>query len=225
MKSTLGNVFDLDLTINFTVACAVAVLCGVMIGVERESKGKPAGLRTLVLISLGSTVYVQISNLLAGGFGDPARVSAQIVTGIGFLGAGAILQRTDQGYVQGLTTAASIWVTAAIGMVVGSGHYLIALISVGMTVLSLRLLHWLEGYLFYDNIVEIRKIVFESNYGKTKWALLGYIEENMIDPDEYKFAEVEGGRPCLELRYIPRNRNHRGFLAQVANLPEILEIT
>jgi putative Mg2+ transporter-C (MgtC) family protein len=225
MTNALSNLFSLDQVMGFTISCAVAVLCGVMIGIERESKGKPAGLRTLVLICLGSTVYVKVSILLSGGFGDPARVSAQIVTGIGFLGAGAILQRTEQGYVAGLTTAASIWVTAAIGMVVGSGHYLIAVVSVGITVVSLRLLHWLEGYLFYENIIEVRRIVFEANYGKTKWALLGHIEENMIDPEEYKFTEVEGGRPCLELRYIPKNRNHRGFLAQVANLPEILEIT
>ena len=216
---------SLDELTTFIICSLVAILCGVIIGLERESKGKPAGLRTLVLICLGSTLYVQVSILLAQGRGDPARTAAQVVTGIGFLGAGAIMRQSDTGYVAGLTTAASIWVTAAVGMIVGSGHYLIAIFSVIIVVLALRLLRVLETALFYHNGTEPKRIFFESNLGKTKWAIMGLLEENMVRPDEYSFREEAGRRPCLELKYIHKNRNHRSFLARVATLPHVLEMT
>lgn len=208
----------------FIISALVAVLCGTIVGLERESKGKPAGVRTLVLICLGSTFYVHVSLLLAGPHGDPARVAAQIVTGIGFLGAGAILQKSELGYVAGLTTAASIWVTAAIGMIVGAGHYIVAVSGVLITVLALRLLHDLEGYLFYESNIELKRITFESNYGKTKWALLGLLEENLIRPDEYIFQDEIKTQPVLEFKYVHKNRNHRAFLAAIAKLNEILEM-
>ncbi len=211
--------------LEFVISSSVAVLCGLIIGLERESKGKPAGVRTLVLISLGSSFFVHVSILLAGNYGDPARVAAQIVTGIGFLGAGAILQKSEQGYVAGLTTAASIWVTAAIGMIVGARHYLLAVAGVSIVVASLRLLQSLEIYLFYENTVEVKRIFFRSNAGKTKWVLLGDLEENLIRPDEYQFHEETGPDPHLELRYVHKNRNHRAFLSQISVLSEVIEIS
>lgn len=209
----------------FAASCFVAVVCGLIIGIERESKGKPAGLRTLVLICLGSTLFVEVSVLISAKVGDPGRVAAQIVTGIGFLGAGAIVQKSEQGYVAGLTTAASIWVTAAVGMLVGLNHYVLAISGVSIVVIALRLLGALEGYLFYDSVVDQKKILFESNFGKTKWEIMGYLEDNMLRPDEYVFFSGAHGRPYLELKYVHKNRNHRAFLAQVATLPQILEIT
>lgn len=98
-----------------------AVACGGLIGLERESRGKPAGLRTAMLICMGSAAYVQISGLIPGDTVDHSRVVGQIITGIGFLGAGAII--TTRGQVQGLTTAATIWVTAAVGVALGMGWY------------------------------------------------------------------------------------------------------
>lgn len=213
----------LDQLFDFVTAASVAVFCGLIIGLERESKGKPAGVRTLVLITLGSTIFVQISILLSSTVGDPARVAAQVVTGIGFLGAGAILQKSEQGYVAGLTTAASIWVTAAIGMVIGAGKYLIAVAGVLIVVLALRFLHALEGYLFYERSIEVKHISFEPHFGKTKWLIVGALEENLIRPDEYVFAEE--GKASLELKYVHKNRNHRAFLAQVATMKEVIEIS
>ena len=209
----------------FVISCLVAVLCGLIIGIERESKGKPAGLRTLVLICLGSALFVEVSILISSKIGDPGRVAAQIVTGIGFLGAGAIVQKSEQGYVAGLTTAASIWVTAAVGMLVGMSYYVLAIAGVSIVVVALRLLGALEGYLFYDSTVEVKKILFESNFGKTKWEIMGYLEEFVVRPDEYVFFNGSQGRPYLEFRYVHKNRNHRAFLAEVSQLPQILEIT
>lgn len=167
---------------------------------------------------------MMISQIVATRIGDPGRVAAQIVTGIGFIGAGAIVQKSEQGYVAGLTTAASIWVTAAVGMLVGLNHYMFAVVSVTIVVLALKILGSLEGYLFYDSNIEQKKILFESNFGKTKWEIMGYIEENMLRPTEYVFFDGSHGRPYLELQYVHKNRNHRAFLAQVAGLPQILEI-
>ncbi len=97
----------------------IAILCGIIVGVEREKKEKAAGLRTLTLVTVGAAVFTMISLSVGESQGDPGRIAAQVVSGVGFLGAGAIL-RGERG-VQGLTTAATIWAMAAIGMTVGLG--------------------------------------------------------------------------------------------------------
>jgi putative Mg2+ transporter-C (MgtC) family protein len=137
---------DAQLIVQFLVRCGTAALCGMVIGLERELKNKPAGFRTNTLICLGAAIYTDVGLLLANGngsaAGDPARIAAQIVTGIGFLGAGCIIQ--DRGEVHGLTTAATIWVVAAIGIVAGVGHPVLALILTGGTTLALAALRVLE---------------------------------------------------------------------------------
>jgi len=215
----------LDSFLQFVFSCVIAIICGIIIGLERESKGKPAGLRTLVLISLGSAIYVHVSIALADRNGDMGRVAAQVVTGIGFLGAGAILQKSESGYIAGLTTAASIWVTAAIGMMVGAREYIFGLSGMVMTVLCLRIFGSLESFLFFGNSVETKRISFESNFGKTKWVLIGLMEDHLMRPEEYIVKDDGVGRSYLELRYLHKNRNHRAFLADAAVLPEIVEIT
>lgn len=101
----------------------VAVLIGGLIGAEREYREKSAGMRTLALVCLGSALFTMFSPLFPGD-ASPSRVASQIVSGIGFLGAGVILR--ERGHVSGLTTAATIWLTAALGVGVGLGQYLIA---------------------------------------------------------------------------------------------------
>lgn len=103
------------------------MVLGGAIGLEREIAGKPAGLRTNILICMGSALLTDVSIGIVmspdgGRLGDPGRLAAQIVTGIGFIGAGTIMQA--RGTITGLTTAATIWVVAAIGITVGAGHYL-----------------------------------------------------------------------------------------------------
>ncbi len=113
------------LRIDLLVKLLLAVLLGGIIGFEREIAGKPAGLRTNILICIGATLLMDLSvgiGMVDGKrIGDPARIAAQIVSGVGFLGAGTIMQA--QGMVTGLTSAATIWVVAAIGMTVGAGFY------------------------------------------------------------------------------------------------------
>jgi len=122
------------------ISLLVAAFLGGAIGLERELHGKPAGLRTNILICLGSCIFTIISTSLSGS--DPGRIAAQIVTGIGFLGAGAIIHSGIG--IQGLTTAAGIWVVASIGMACGSRMYFLAIVAALLTLTVLLLLPPLE---------------------------------------------------------------------------------
>jgi putative Mg2+ transporter-C (MgtC) family protein len=123
-----------ELAVTDTLRVLLAMLAGGLIGLEREFRDKAAGFRTLIFISSGSAVFTILSHNI-GGDEDPARIAANIVTGIGFLGAGAILR--DGMRVAGLTTAATIWLTAAIGMAIGGGEFLF---GAGITLLALIVL-------------------------------------------------------------------------------------
>ena len=122
-----------------------AALLGSILGFEREIRQKSAGLRTNILIAIGSALFTLMSFELAQEVpgADPGRLAAQIVTGIGFLGAGAIL-RTNGG-VQGLTTAATVWVNAAVGIAAGGGEYHLAYIATAITVAVLLVLEPVEA--------------------------------------------------------------------------------
>ena len=115
----------------------LAGVLGGLIGLERETHGRPAGLRTHILVSLGSALFTVVSASYNGPHSDPSRIASQIVSGIGFLGAGTIIRQGS--IVRGLTTAASLWTTAAIGMAVGSGGALIYLAVVASVVVFVTL--------------------------------------------------------------------------------------
>lgn len=126
----------------------LALVLGAAVGLERELSGKPAGLRTIVLICVGSALLTEMS-IVVGGMvvsdlvrPDPGRIAAQIVSGIGFIGAGTIL--VYRGSVVGLTTAATLWVAAAIGIAVGARAYLVAVGATVLVILTLVVLRWLE---------------------------------------------------------------------------------
>jgi len=122
-----------------------AVLLGAVVGIERERAGKPAGLRTHMLVSLGTAVVViacQDSGMSLDGL---SRVIQGMVTGIGFIGAGTILKLNEQREIQGLTTAAGLWMTAAIGVAAGLGILGVALIGTLVTVLVLVLEHFIDS--------------------------------------------------------------------------------
>jgi putative Mg2+ transporter-C (MgtC) family protein len=134
----LIDVFRLELAFRL----ALATLLGGAIGLEREMSGKPAGLRTNILICLGSVLFTQLSTAIEGPNADPTRVAAQIVTGVGFIGAGTILHA--RGAVVGLTSAATIWVVAAIGAALGAGFYAEALGTAVFVLGVLQGLGWVE---------------------------------------------------------------------------------
>jgi putative Mg2+ transporter-C (MgtC) family protein len=130
----------LDLMLRLLLAAGL----GAAIGIERELHRKPAGLRTNMLIAVGAALFTTVSVHSGNGGGTPDRIAAQIVTGVGFLGAGAIL-RSGQS-VHGMTTAATIWVNAAVGMAVGAGEYAMASVATLITLIVLAALQPLENY-------------------------------------------------------------------------------
>lgn len=134
---------DLDLQLDLAFRLIVAAVLGALIGLEREYHDHPAGMRTHLLVSVGSATFTVLSiEAFKGPGADPARVAAQIVTGIGFLGAGAILK--DNAGIRGLTTAASLWAVAAVGMAAGAAAWGVAIAATLIVIVSLWPLHEIE---------------------------------------------------------------------------------
>jgi len=127
------------------VRLIAATLLGAVVGTEREIAGKPAGLRTHMLVSLGTAVFVLTGSSIGMSEEGVSRIIQGITTGIGFLGAGAILKISEERDIQGLTTAAGIWMTAAIGMAVGVGSLGVALLSTLLTLIVLGVAGTLEN--------------------------------------------------------------------------------
>lgn len=136
-----------SLTIIMQIALAAGL--GLAIGLERERSHKPAGLRTYSLIAMGSALFTAISQEVVGPYIDITRIAGQIVTGIGFLGAGLIFTRGDK--IVGLTSAAGIWVTAAIGMSVGFRMYTVAIAATMLVLLIMTALWVLEKRIMKKN--------------------------------------------------------------------------
>lgn len=111
-------------SLDFLIALCFSLICGILIGGERELRGKPAGLSTQTLVISGSMIFAFMSPILQSA--DPTRIAAQIVSGIGFLGAGIILKNNDGGKLLNVTTAATIWYSAAVGLAIGFQFYFIA---------------------------------------------------------------------------------------------------
>lgn len=127
------------------IGIVLAALLGSCIGLEREISGKAAGLRTNVLICIGAAAFTIISRQMGADGGSLSRIAAQIVTGVGFLGAGAIIQ--DRGGVHGLTTAATIWLVAGIGMACGAIYYPLAILTTLIAIVVLTALSRVENSL------------------------------------------------------------------------------
>jgi putative Mg2+ transporter-C (MgtC) family protein len=149
---------DLTAQLDFAARLIVAAVLGGLVGAEREIHGHPAGIRTHMLVALGSALFTVMS---IHGFGqgpgsgiDPTRIAAQVVTGIGFLGAGAILK--DGVVIRGLTTAASLWATAAVGLATGAGEYVLALVATAVILVSLWPINALAERLHGTTVPEVQ---------------------------------------------------------------------
>lgn len=151
----------------------LAAIIGGLIGIEREVNNRPAGLRTHILVTLGSTLIMIVSidslGIIGKGvqFSDPYRLAAQVVSGIGFLGAGTIMRTGNS--INGLTTAASLWVSAGIGLAIGSGYYIGAIVTAIIVLLTLMSLG------FFEKRVLRRKYKTIEVIGNNKPGLIGQI--------------------------------------------------
>ncbi len=132
--------FEVGIQVEMVLRLLLAAGLGAAIGYQREKAGKPAGLRTHILICIGAALFTIASSYGFGVLADPSRIAAGVVVGVGFLGAGAIIRR-GEGIVEGLTTAATIWAVAAIGLAAGAGLYLASGVATAITLVVLFLPH------------------------------------------------------------------------------------
>lgn len=166
---------------------ALAAVCSGLIGYERESARKAAGLRTFTLVGVGAAVFSIVSII---GFEGPdqSRIAAQIVTGVGFLGAGAIFR--DGAFVSGLTTAAGLWVVASVGMAAGSGSYLLAVTGTLVTLAALYGLRAIDAAVYRRKVKSRGRLEVEvSEVGKLE-ALLKFIKRVEPDAEQLDFKRT-----------------------------------
>lgn len=158
----------IDPNVNIVGACfklLLSMLLGATIGLERRRKGQIAGMRTFALISMGATLAMLVSIYIPQEYmglknGDPGRIAAQVISGIGFLGAGAIIQ--SKGAVRGLTTAAGIWINACIGLAIGAGMYIISIVAAALIICVLIALDTIENHLLRGGEQKIVRLKLDS---------------------------------------------------------------
>jgi putative Mg2+ transporter-C (MgtC) family protein len=205
------------------ILCAfIAAFCGAWVGIERERKEKPAGVRTMSLVSLGSCVFTMVGYAFTSNSGDSGRVAAQIVTGIGFLGGG-VLFKGPVG-VQGTTTAATIWIVAAMGMSVGAG-YVPAGIGLALTIRGLLSLvgQW-ERMLFGGRKTERLNIKFEPGNGKTEIKIDYLLHQFGILHKNRWRHEASAGLQNLAVEFQLSARASHEFLNALVAIPEVVAI-
>jgi putative Mg2+ transporter-C (MgtC) family protein len=212
--------FQLDILLRLTAA---AVLGGVM-GLEREVHGHQAGMRTHMLVALGSAIFTVLSiygfpQMPGTAATDTSRISAQVVTGIGFLGAGAIIKYGTN--IRGLTTAASLWVVASIGLAAGAGAYFLALGGTMIALMALWPVHILVGKLQLSRgrlmhvELDLRKL--DDFAGVSKVLLSHHVEIINVASDKAK----AGHRMVLEVR-LPNQAQRHTVLMSLEELPGVL---
>ena len=202
----------------------MAMLCGGAIGLERELNRKAAGLRTNVLICFGASLYMIVSRHISGGaaYTDPARLAAQVVAGIGFLGAGVILQA--RGSITGLTTAATIFVVGAVGIAIGEGLFALALFSTISIIVVLVVLRRVErsvlkrARLFHYHLKT-------SDPAEFLESLLNVLEKQHLRLEDFDVREVSEHEHAVSLSVITSIDGNRRLAHSLRNLGASLRTT
>lgn len=159
---------------NEATKLVIALFIGAIIGAEREYKSKAAGFRTVILITVGSTIFTIVSNVI----GIDGRVASNIVTGIGFLGAGSIFREGT--IIKGITTATTIWISAAIGMAVGIGKYEFAFLCLFVVMLVLLSFNWIQQLIDKTNKIETYTISVNNQKISNKDSLKDFIKSHNL---------------------------------------------
>ena len=217
-----------DVLIRLAVA---AGLTGV-IGLERELRDRAAGLRTHMLVGVGAALFTLVSAYGWGDFEfsnrsgvvfDPTRIAAQIVTGIGFLGAGAIIRQGVA--VRGLTTAASLWIVAAIGMAVGAGYYSAALIATGIVLVGLGPFRWLEGGTMLRRFRRAgRELEIDLTREHSIAAPLAVIDERRVRVSRVQFEDDRDRRMLRIELDLPLGPAEERLVEDLASLEGVLAV-
>lgn len=218
-----------NLYLEYAVRLSASFLCGLVLGLERKTKHHTVGIRTLVLISMSSTLLSIISYTMAElpgrpQGGDPTRIAAQIVSGIGFLGAGAIIRQGLN--VRGLTSAAVIWTAAAIGLACGIGQYFISFITVILAMVCLGILEKLEYRLCPAEKSKKLIIVYENHSVDIELVQKEIIDAGLYKRDLNMSESVEKER--IELIFsvkAPENFNMGHLTKRLMKLGKIIKIS
>ena len=230
LESLYNDIISPDVNITGAIAKLVlSLLLGAIIGIERRRKGQIDGLRTFALISMGATLAMLISIYIPQEYlglknGDPGRIAAQVVSGVGFLGAGAIIQM--KGSVRGLTTAAGIWMTACIGLAVGAGMYLISIIA---TLLIIFILVNIERIEQRHNFLWESKIIRVKTHGITEslQSLRDILESNDVHiSDEFMKYDYEHQQTIINFMVRSKSDvNIPSMFKQIKETSEAISIT
>ncbi|MBI5361871.1 MAG: MgtC/SapB family protein [Planctomycetes bacterium] len=199
-----------------------AVLAGAVVGGEREKKEKPAGLRTLILVCLGSATFTMVSFAFTTTTGDSGRVAAQIVTGIGFLGAGVILHGATS--VSGTTTAATVWMTAATGMTIGAGFPIAGLALSLLTRGVLTGMRAWESHSIGEGRAGSVELVYDPDHGKSRVRIEKIMEDFHLHQEAGIEEPTDDGALRLRFRFHLPRKQSRDFLHELASLPAVRAI-
>ncbi|MCD7908028.1 MAG: MgtC/SapB family protein [Clostridium sp.] len=206
------------------VRLMLSMTLGGVLGVEREQKRRPAGFRTYVIVCLGSTLVMMTNQYahLYMGAPDPTRIAAQVVSGIGFLGAGTILV-TKNNQVRGLTTAAGLWAAAALGLAIGCGFYSGAIMSFLAILISIKVLHTVDHLIYrkspvvslYAELDNIKSVSFFLSYAREHGMALGDLEIT-------KQKQMSGGGVCIRgtIR-MEQRKPHDVIIQEFGQLPGV----
>jgi putative Mg2+ transporter-C (MgtC) family protein len=209
----------MDILTENLIKLGMAILVGGVIGAEREFRDKAAGFRTLILITVGSTLFT-IFSISMEPEGSRTRIAANIVTGIGFLGAGAIMR--EHGRIGGLTTAATIWLSAALGMGIGAGQLIFVMIATLGVILILLVFPWLE--IWIDRIRESRsyKIVISTSNANSLDKIHETLEACDLKVSEHHHSKV-GSTIVGTWHTIGSPKNHDKFVSTMLKDKDIEE--
>lgn len=209
--------FASSLNVMIALKLVLAILCGGAIGYERELSRKAAGLRTNVLICMGSALFMIVSRHIGGGapYTDPARLVAQVVTGIGFLGAGVILQA--RGSITGLTTAATIFVVGAVGIAIGEGMFAVGLLSTALIIIVLVALRRVERFVIR------RQRMFHYSLKTREPAqflekLLDLLERQNLHLEDFDVDNNPEGEHVVRLSVVTSIEGNRRLLGELPQL-------
>ena len=226
----------MDFELNWLVDSSVlfrlilAVLLGGVVGMEREMHGRPAGFRTHIVVCLGATMMIVGAEYYQNHFQpetvfDPNRMAAGIITGIGFLGAGAIMR--EENVVRGLTTAGCIWFVAGLGIVIGKGLFPLALWGTLLVIIMLVFFRYVESWMSVENYGEVSIRMDLENYESVKSRSDEIIRENEFLVQETRYR-VDRVNHEVQLTYVltyNKGQSQEGVLMEISRLEGIREIS
>jgi putative Mg2+ transporter-C (MgtC) family protein len=208
----------------YVTRLVIALLIGGVVGLEREFKGKPAGIRTNILICIGSCLFMMISievARLSASVADPGRIAAQVVTGVGFLCAGTIMR--SRFTVSGLTTAATIWVLSALGVAIGAGYIILAVIGAALITLTLIAVRLIESGIHRFHSNHILQLSLENREGMVPTALKEFAELKIAT--EVHDVKLSGGTWQVIIEYDTSKKTHLSLLKELSGLGGVKSVT